>query len=62
MIAARLLIDVGVDPGLAIFQVRTARPGAIETKAQANWVKKGARPSLDRWPQPNVTIAERRQG
>jgi ADP-ribosyl-[dinitrogen reductase] hydrolase len=46
MIAARLLVDEGVDPGLAIFRVRTARPGAIETRAQENWVKKKARPDL----------------
>jgi ADP-ribosyl-[dinitrogen reductase] hydrolase len=46
MIAARLLVDGGVDPEIAIFQVQSARPGAIETKPQENWVKKGARPGL----------------
>ncbi|WP_207974695.1 ADP-ribosylglycohydrolase family protein [Parafrankia sp. BMG5.11] len=34
MIAARLLVELGTPPDEAIKQVRTARPGAIETGAQ----------------------------
>jgi len=41
MIAARLLVEMGIDADAAIKQVRTARPGAIETSAQERWVKKG---------------------
>lgn len=41
MIAARLLIEMGIDADAAIKQVRGARPGAIETSAQERWVKKG---------------------
>lgn len=33
-LAARLLIELGLDPALAIARVRAARPGAIETRAQ----------------------------
>ncbi len=33
-VAARLLIELGLDPALAIDRVRAARPGAIETRAQ----------------------------
>ena len=42
MIAARLLVDEGVAPEAAIAAVRAARPGAIETRAQEDWVRKGA--------------------
>lgn len=41
MIAARLLVEMGIDPQTAIKQVRIARPGAIETSAQERWVMKG---------------------
>jgi ADP-ribosyl-[dinitrogen reductase] hydrolase len=41
MIAARLLVEMGVDADAAIKQVRAKRPGAIETPAQEQWVKKG---------------------
>ena len=34
MIAARLLVELGSAPALAIERVRTARPGSIETKGQ----------------------------
>lgn len=34
-IAARLLIELGLDPADAVARVRAARPGAIETAAQA---------------------------
>ena len=38
MIAARLQVEFGVEPGEAIRQVRRARPGAIETAAQERYV------------------------
>lgn len=42
MISARLLVELGDDPEVAIAKVRAARgPRAIETKAQENWVKVG---------------------
>jgi ADP-ribosyl-[dinitrogen reductase] hydrolase len=34
-VAARLLIELGLDPADAVARVRAARPGAIETAAQA---------------------------
>jgi ADP-ribosyl-[dinitrogen reductase] hydrolase len=37
-IAARLLIELGMDPATAIRQVRAARPGAIETPEQERYV------------------------
>lgn len=42
-IAARLLIELGVEPKTAIENVREARPGAIETYAQEQFVL-GLRP------------------
>ena len=36
-VAARLLIELGSEPGKAIAAVRTARPGAIETVAQEDY-------------------------
>ena len=38
-IAARLLIELGVEPAKAIEDVRAVRPGAIETDDQARFVK-----------------------
>jgi ADP-ribosyl-[dinitrogen reductase] hydrolase len=38
-IAARLLIELGLDPEAAIARVRAARPGAIETAAQEDHVR-----------------------
>lgn len=38
MIAARLLIDIGMDPAQAVTAVRAVRPGAIETNAQEKYV------------------------
>jgi len=38
MISARLLVDSGVSPEEAISRVRAARPGAIETRRQEEWV------------------------
>ena len=37
-IAARLLIELGTEPNIAIEDVRRARPGAIETKEQENYI------------------------
>lgn len=37
-ITARLLVELGVDPISAICRVRAARPGAIETSGQQNYV------------------------
>ena len=37
-IAARLLIELGVEPQTAIMQVRGARLGAIETREQERYV------------------------
>jgi ADP-ribosyl-[dinitrogen reductase] hydrolase len=39
MVAARLLVELGSDPDVAIRLVREARPGAIETEAQAQNVR-----------------------
>ena len=41
MIAARLLVEQGVAPEIAMAAVRAARPGAIETQAQEYWVRVG---------------------
>lgn len=38
MMAARLLVELGVGPTAAIQQVRAARPGTIETPAQERYV------------------------
>ena len=38
-IAARLLVEFGDEPKVAIKKVRAARPGTIETQAQENYVK-----------------------
>lgn len=39
-VAALLLIERGIAPRAAIARVREARPGAIETRAQENWLLK----------------------
>ena len=39
-IAARLLIERGMEPEAAILRVRTARPGAIQTRKQERYVLK----------------------
>lgn len=41
MVAARLLTERGEAAGDAIQRVRQVRPGAIETEAQAQWVREG---------------------
>ena len=38
-VAARLLVESGIDPEDAITRVRQSRPGAIETKAQEQYVR-----------------------
>jgi ADP-ribosyl-[dinitrogen reductase] hydrolase len=38
MIAARLLVELGMDPAEAIARVRAVRPGAIETREQERFV------------------------
>jgi ADP-ribosyl-[dinitrogen reductase] hydrolase len=45
MLAARLLVEFGVDAETAIARVRAARPGAIETWEQEQWVRQRLRPS-----------------
>lgn len=39
--AARLLIEFGVDPHEAILRARAARPGAIETREQEEYLRSG---------------------
>ena len=48
-IAARLLVELGADPGEAIQKVREARPGAIETAEQERHVQ-AIRPISERLP------------
>lgn len=62
MIAARLCVELGVEPGAAIREVRRVRPGAIETTAQESHVR--ARQAVPE-PQPSTTadaIADRALG
>ena len=40
LVAARLLVELGLDPEDAIRRVRKARPGSIETTAQEDYVRK----------------------
>lgn len=46
MLVARLLVDAGLAPAEAIARVRRARPGTIETAAQADFVATDRRFSL----------------
>ena len=39
--AARLLVEGGMEAGAAVAAVRAVRPGAVETKAQERWVAAG---------------------
>ena len=41
MIAARSLVETGVDPEDAMKRVRAVRPGAIETRLHEQWVRTG---------------------
>lgn len=38
LVASRLLIELGMTPSIALAKVRKARPGAVETKAQEDYV------------------------
>ncbi|WP_008294150.1 phosphatase domain-containing protein [Congregibacter litoralis] len=38
LVAARILVDLGLSPDVAIKRVRSARPGAIETTEQKRYV------------------------
>ena len=53
LLAARILVDFGLEPDQAIKQVRQARPGAIETREQEQHVHayhaKHARRTLDHY-------------
>ena len=50
MIAARLLVDIGVPPEAAIADVRRVRPRAIQTTAQEDYVRQhGKKSRHDRW-------------
>ena len=49
-VAARLLVEDGMDSDAAIATIRAARPGAVETEAQAAWVGQGEQTPL---PAPN---------
>ena len=40
LVAARLLVELGLDPEDAVRRVRRARPGSIETMAQEDYVRK----------------------
>ena len=50
MIAARLLVETGVNAHTAIASVRVVREGAIETRAQERWIAAGRPSSL---PEPS---------
>ncbi|MEY4267987.1 MAG: hypothetical protein RIS90_2522 [Pseudomonadota bacterium] len=47
MLVAKLLVLHGVSAEEAIAQVRRARPGTIETEAQAEWVRHGELAAFD---------------
>ncbi len=50
MIAARLLVDMGVPPETAIVDVRRVRPRAIQTTAQEDYVREhGKKSRHERW-------------
>jgi hypothetical protein len=42
MVSARLLVESGIEPEAAMERVRAARPGAIETPRQEEWVRSGS--------------------
>ena len=48
MIAARLLVEVGMEPAEAIARVRAVRPGAIETSEQERFVRERVAVKWDR--------------
>jgi ADP-ribosyl-[dinitrogen reductase] hydrolase len=41
-VAARLLVELGLEPGAAMARVRRARPGAIESIEQVRYLLDGA--------------------
>lgn len=43
MVAARLLVERGVDPETAMSEVRAVRAGAVETPNQEQWVRQGSK-------------------
>jgi ADP-ribosyl-[dinitrogen reductase] hydrolase len=45
LVAARLLIELGESPGVALIKVRKARPGAVETQQQEAYVLKSQKPT-----------------
>ena len=49
LVAARLMVELGVEPTRAVAEVRKARPGAIETPAQERYVL-ACRPVRERQP------------
>jgi len=46
-VAARLLVELGIEPEAAVLQVRAARPGTIENSQQENHVLNINRPAFD---------------
>lgn len=62
MIAARLLVELGVNPALAIAEARKVRPGAIETSAQERHVL-ACQPVPERQPSTSAeAIRDRARG
>lgn len=56
LLAASCLVALGTEAARAIDKVREARPGAVETWSQEEWVRLFAeRPAPDRDPEPNAT-------
>lgn len=56
-IAARLLVEMGVDPDDAIKSVRAVRPGAIETEEQERYVRTRHPPAMTN---PDISPSHRR--
>jgi ADP-ribosyl-[dinitrogen reductase] hydrolase len=50
VIAARLLIELGEAPDKALQRVRAARPGAVETPEQEDYVLRGVSNLISRAP------------
>ena len=61
MVSARLLVKIGLDAEEAIALVRREREGAIETDAQADWVRAG-RPATDVVPTGDKATRDRAVG
>ena len=62
LVAARLLVELGTDPEDAIKQVRTARPGAIETHEQLAYVQQQTAVEEDRPIRTSAAIRARGRG